>query len=219
MTATVRPGRAGEQPREDHGGPRRAPTAIVSRSPAWDLQLAGLCPLLGHHLARPRPQQAADGGQAAPPHPGRVLALVPGQPPPCTPGTIRIPGCAAAWGLPVGRRAVQQPRPRPGGRCGHARVAVLAAPPWRPEEDVASVWAAEGGVPAAAAQDRARVGRVAGRAPDTWSNGDQVCWSADGDRCRGWSAMSGHLAVWKRAVPRNRMREIFTYGAVGGLVE
>ena len=27
------------------------------------------------------------------------------------------------------------------------------------------------------------------------------------------------LAVWKRAAPRNRMREIFTYGSVGGLVE
>src|SRR6266700_1181105 len=31
--------------------------------------------------------------------------------------------------------------------------------------------------------------------------------------------MSGNLTVWKRAVPRNRMREIFTYGSVGGLVE
>ena len=31
--------------------------------------------------------------------------------------------------------------------------------------------------------------------------------------------MAGNLAVWKRAVPRNRMREIFTYGSVGGLVE
>jgi len=30
---------------------------------------------------------------------------------------------------------------------------------------------------------------------------------------------SGNFAVWKRAVPRNRMREIFTYGSVGGLVE
>ena len=29
---------------------------------------------------------------------------------------------------------------------------------------------------------------------------------------------SGNFAVWKRAVPRNRMREIFTYGSVGGLV-
>lgn len=27
------------------------------------------------------------------------------------------------------------------------------------------------------------------------------------------------LAVWKRAVPRNRMREILTSGSVGGLVE
>jgi len=37
--------------------------------------------------------------------------------------------------------------PRPGVLCGYARVAVLAAPPWRPEEDVARVWAEDGGVP------------------------------------------------------------------------
>ena len=29
---------------------------------------------------------------------------------------------------------------------------------------------------------------------------------------------SGHFAVWKRAVPRNRMREIFTYGSVGAVI-
>jgi len=28
-----------------------------------------------------------------------------------------------------------------------------------------------------------------------------------------------NLVVWKRAIPRNRMREIFTSGSVGGLVE
>ena len=28
-----------------------------------------------------------------------------------------------------------------------------------------------------------------------------------------------NLAVWKRAVPRNRMRETFSSGSVGGLVE
>ena len=28
----------------------------------------------------------------------------------------------------------------------------------------------------------------------------------------------GNLTVWKRAVPRNRMRETFTSGSVGGLV-
>ena len=28
----------------------------------------------------------------------------------------------------------------------------------------------------------------------------------------------GNLIVWKRAVPRNRMRETFTSGSVGGLV-
>lgn len=90
--------------------------------------------------------------------------------------------CEAAWVLPVVRRAVQQPMPRPGVLCGNARVAVLAEPPWRPEEDVASVWADDGGVPAAAAQDRERVGRVPGMAPETWSNWEEVCWSADGDR-------------------------------------
>ena len=57
--------------------------------------------------------------------------------------------------------------PRPGGRCGNACVAVLAEPPWRSEDDVASVWAEDGGVPAASAQDRARGGRVPGRSPGT----------------------------------------------------
>jgi hypothetical protein len=33
------------------------------------------------------------------------------------------------------------------------------------------------------------------------------------------AASSDILAVWKRAAPRNRMREIFTSGSVGGLVE
>ena len=33
------------------------------------------------------------------------------------------------------------------------------------------------------------------------------------------AASSDILAVWKRAVPRNRMREILTSGSVGGLVE
>ena len=181
MTETVRQGRAGDQHREDHGSPLRAPTAIVSRSPAWYLQLSGFCPLPGQNLARQLHHQAEDGGQAAPPHPGRVLALVPGQPPPCTPGTVRITVCEAAWVLPILRRAVQQPMPRPGVLCGNARVAGLAEPSWRPEEDVASVWAEEGGVPAASAQERDRVGREPGRAPRMWSNGDQVCWSADGD--------------------------------------
>ena len=33
------------------------------------------------------------------------------------------------------------------------------------------------------------------------------------------AAASGILAVWKRAAPRNRMREILTSGSVGGLAE
>jgi hypothetical protein len=90
--------------------------------------------------------------------------------------------CEAAGVLPVLRRTVQQPMPRPGVLCGNARVAVLAEPPWRPEDDVASVWADDGGVLAASAQDREGVGRVLGRSPGTQSNWDEVCWSADGDR-------------------------------------
>src|SRR5439155_3504625 len=42
-----------------------------------------------------------------------------------------------------------------------------AEPPWRSEDDVASVWADDGGVPAASAQDRERVGIVPGRSPGT----------------------------------------------------
>jgi hypothetical protein len=94
-------------------------------------------------------------------------------------------------------------------------VAVLAAPPWRPAEDRASVGAAEGSGYAASAQDRERVGIVPGRSPGTQSNWDEVCWRTDRERGRGLSALAGHLAVWKRAVPRNRMREIFTSGSVG----
>ena len=33
------------------------------------------------------------------------------------------------------------------------------------------------------------------------------------------AAASGTLAIWKRAAPRNRMREILTSGSVGGLAE
>jgi hypothetical protein len=182
VTETVRQVRAGDQHREDHRGPLWAPPASVSRSSARDCQLSRLCPLLGQHLARQLPHQTADGGHAAPPHPGRVLAWVPGQPPPCTPGTVRLTVCEAARGLPVLRRAVPQPMPRPGALCGNARVAVLAEPPWRPEDDMASVWADDGSVPAAAAQDRARVGIGPGRSPGTQSNWDELCWSADGDR-------------------------------------
>src|SRR5207244_3556339 len=61
--------------------------------------------------------------------------------------------------------------PRPGVLCGNARLAVLAEPPWRSEDDVASVWADDGGVPAASAQDRERVGRVPGRCPGTQTRG------------------------------------------------
>ena len=100
-TKTVRQGRAGDQHGKDHGSPLRSPTARVSRAPARDLQRSGLCPLLGQNLARQLPHQAEAGGQAAPPQPGRVLALVPGEPPPTTPGTVRLTGCEAAGVFPV----------------------------------------------------------------------------------------------------------------------
>src|SRR5712691_5770851 len=64
--------------------------------------------------------------------------------------------------------------PRPGVLGGNACVAGLAEPPWRSAEDVASVGADDGGVPAASAQDRARVGRVPGRSPGTQKLGGGV---------------------------------------------
>ena len=67
-----------------------------------------------------------------------------------------------------------QPRPRPGVLGGNACVAGLAEPPWRSAEDVASVGADDGGVPAASAQDRARVGSVPGRSPGTQKLGGGV---------------------------------------------
>ena len=42
---------------------------------------------------------------------------------------------------------------------------------------------------------------------------------ADGEMVMRVDLPSGvNLAVWKRAVPRNRMRETFKSGSVGGLV-
>ena len=54
------------------------------------------------------------------------------------------------------------PVPGPGVLYGDARVAVLAESPGRPEDDVASVWSDDGGVFAAPAQDRERLGIVPG---------------------------------------------------------
>ena len=49
---------------------------------------------------------------------------------------------------------------------------------------------------------------------------DTVFDAADGDMVMRVDLPSGvNLAVWKRAAPRNRMRETFTSGSVGGLVE
>ncbi len=47
-----------------------------------------------------------------------------------------------------------------------------------------------------------------------------MCELADGEMVMRVDLPSGvNLAVWKRAVPRNRMRETFTSGSVGGLAE
>ena len=48
---------------------------------------------------------------------------------------------------------------------------------------------------------------------------ETVCEGADGDMVMRVALPSGgNLTVWKRAVPKNRMRETFTSGSVGGLV-
>ena len=47
---------------------------------------------------------------------------------------------------------------------------------------------------------------------------DTVSEAADGDMVMRVDLPSGvNLAVWKRAAPKNRMRETFTSGSVGGL--
>ena len=47
---------------------------------------------------------------------------------------------------------------------------------------------------------------------------DTVFDAADGDMVMRVDLPSGvNLAVWKRAAPKNRMRETFTSGSVGGL--
>jgi len=97
---------AGDQRGEDQAGRLRSPAATDRRSQIRDFQLSGLCPLLGQDLERHLYHQTEDGGQAALPHPGRVLAMVPGQPPPSPAGTIRGIVCEAAWLLPVLRHTV-----------------------------------------------------------------------------------------------------------------
>ena len=52
-----------------------------------------------------------------------------------------------------------------------------------------------------------------------WRMLDTVSEAADGEMVMRVDLPSGvNLAVWKRAAPRNRMRETFTSGSVGGLV-
>jgi hypothetical protein len=52
--------------------------------------------------------------------------------------------------------------PEPGVLCGNACLALLAEPPRRPEDNVAGLWSDDGGVCAAPAQGRERLGLVPG---------------------------------------------------------
>ena len=75
-------------------------------------------------------------------------------------------------------------------------------------------------VPSSAAEDHAFLGVwVFWRC--VWRRvGETVRALADGEMVMRVDLPSGvNLAVWKRAVSRNRMRETFTSGSVGGLVE
>ena len=98
-------------------------------------------------------------------------------------------------------------------------MALLVQPPrWSQETRLADLPTADGHVQASATSNRAWLGQ----------DGKQVVmerksWyrAFDGGRRRMMrgAAASGILAVWKRAAPRNRMREILTSGSVGGLAE
>ncbi len=54
--------------------------------------------------------------------------------------------------------------------------------------------------------------------PPIGSNRNDSSVVADGVVWRGLLGVAGNLIVWKRAIPRNRMRESLTYGSVGGLI-
>jgi len=55
--------------------------------------------------------------------------------------------------------------------------------------------------------------------PHLWSASPRSCTalSADGDVWRGLRGLACNLIVWKRAIPKNRMRKSFTSGSVGRL--
>ena len=55
--------------------------------------------------------------------------------------------------------------------------------------------------------------------PPLWdaSHRSRVARIADGDVWRGLRGLACNLIVWKRAIPKNRMRESFTSGSVGRL--
>jgi hypothetical protein len=55
--------------------------------------------------------------------------------------------------------------------------------------------------------------------PHLWdaSHRSRAALTADGDVWRGLRGVACNLIVWKRAIPKNRMRESFTSGSVGRL--
>ena len=55
--------------------------------------------------------------------------------------------------------------------------------------------------------------------PHPWdaSPRSRAALTADGDVWRGLRGLACNLIVWKRAIPKNRMRESFTSGSVGRL--
>ena len=55
--------------------------------------------------------------------------------------------------------------------------------------------------------------------PHLWdaSHRSRAALTADGDVWRGLRGLACNLIVWKRAIPKNRMRESFTSGSVGRL--
>jgi hypothetical protein len=134
-------------------------------------------------------------------------------------GTVQNAVCKTARPLSVLWDPVQHGAPGTGTLQGHARVAVLAkSSRWAEEVRLADVQASAVGVRSPVPSDRTWLGQ----------DGEQVIVNTSRypsasvrgrKRMMRDAASSDILAVWKRAVPRNRMREILTSGSVGGLVE
>ena len=134
-------------------------------------------------------------------------------------GAVQHVVCKAARLLPVLWYPVQHGGPGTGVFQGYTSVALLAKSPWWAEAvGLADVPTSAIGVRPSAPSDRTWLGQ----------DGEQVTVNKGRDpsalvrgrrRMMRDAASSDILAVWKRAVPRNRMREILTSGSVGGLVE